>query len=143
MIHPLPAHEATDDSAGMLQELSETFKLFSDTTRLQILTLLNKHEELHVQALCRHLGQSQPAVSHHLAMLRLAEVIGMRRSGKFNFYYISGSDVGTRIDSFLDLVFTQPKVTPVATPLSQEKTTIKPVAAASGACQANHFRCST
>jgi len=76
-------------------------------------------------------------------MLRLAEVIGMRRSGKFNFYYISGGDVGTRIDSFLDLVFTQPKVTPVATPLSQEKTTIKPVAAASGACQANHFRCST
>jgi ArsR family transcriptional regulator len=49
---------------------------------------LYREGELHVSALCERLQQSQPAVSHHLALLRTAGLIGCRRDGKHNFYSI-------------------------------------------------------
>ena len=48
--------------------------------------LLNEKER-NVSELCADLGtQSQPAVSHHLALLRHGRLIEPRRSGKHNFY---------------------------------------------------------
>jgi len=67
-------------------ELLRIFKLLSDETRLRILLYLGREQELHVTALCTRLGQSQPAVSHHLALLREADLIEARRDGKHNFY---------------------------------------------------------
>jgi ArsR family transcriptional regulator len=49
---------------------------------------LVREGELHVSALCARLKQSQPAVSHHLALLRDAGVIEARREGKHNFYTV-------------------------------------------------------
>ena len=68
------------------KELVQIFKLLSDETRLRILLYLGRERELHVTALCAKLGQSQPAVSHHLALLRVAGLIEPRRDGKHNFY---------------------------------------------------------
>ena len=65
--------------------LVELFKLLADETRLRILFLLQQRNELNVRSLCRLLSQSQPAVSHHLALLRAAGLIKMRRDGKHNF----------------------------------------------------------
>jgi ArsR family transcriptional regulator len=67
-------------------ELLGIFKLLSDETRLRILLYLGRERELHVTALCTRLDQSQPAVSHHLALLREADLIEARREGKHNFY---------------------------------------------------------
>src|SRR4249920_3200041 len=58
-----------DDLANHLVRL---FKLLSDETRLRILYYLTQRPELHVRALCELLDESQPAVSHHLALLRVA-----------------------------------------------------------------------
>jgi ArsR family transcriptional regulator len=66
----------------------QVFKLLADETRLKILMYLMREGELHVSALCDRLGQSQPAVSHHLALLRQAGMIEPRRDGKHNFYSI-------------------------------------------------------
>ena len=63
------------------KELVQVFKLLSDETRLRILLYLVREGELHVTALCERLKQSQPAVSHHLALLRVAGVIEARRDG--------------------------------------------------------------
>ena len=41
----------------------------------------------------RQLSQSQPAVSHHLALLRHGGIIAPRRQGKNNFYSLT--DTGT------------------------------------------------
>jgi ArsR family transcriptional regulator len=68
------------------QELVHFFKLLADDTRLRILYYLKQRGELNVQTLCHLLGQSQPSVSHHLALLRVAGLIDMRRDGKHNFY---------------------------------------------------------
>jgi ArsR family transcriptional regulator len=70
------------------KELVQVFKLLSDETRLRILLYLVREGELHVTALCERLKQSQPAVSHHLALLRVAGVIEARRDGKHNFYSV-------------------------------------------------------
>ncbi len=70
------------------RELVQTFKLLSDETRLKVLLYLVREDELHVTALCERLQQSQPAVSHHLALLRNSGVIECRRDGKHNFYSV-------------------------------------------------------
>jgi ArsR family transcriptional regulator len=70
-------------------ELSQTFKLLGDESRLRILLHLARNRELHVTDLCSLIKQSQPAVSHHLALLRVAGIIESRRQGKHNFYRVS------------------------------------------------------
>lgn len=70
------------------RDLVQIFKLLSDETRLRILFFLGREGEYHVTALCQKLGHSQPAVSHHLALLRVSGLIEARRSGKHNFYSV-------------------------------------------------------
>ena len=86
---PLP-----DEAAAHLVNL---FKLFADETRLRILFCLKGRKELNVQTLCRLVQQTQPAVSHHLALLRMAGVVKMRRAGKHNFYRICGNHEATAL----------------------------------------------
>jgi len=84
-----------------LRDLVQLFKLLADETRLRILYYLMQQDELNVRTLCRLLGQSQPAVSHHLALLRVAGIIECRRDGKHNFYHL----VPKRCQAYLDVVF--------------------------------------
>ncbi len=72
----------------LAKDLVRIFKLLSDETRLRILYSLSQAEELHVRALCELLQLSQPAVSHHLGMLRNAGIVDPRRDGKHNYYRI-------------------------------------------------------
>ena len=73
-------------AADAAKDLARLFKLLADATRLRIIGFLLEEEEFHVRALCELLGQSQPAVSHHLSLLRSAGLIDSRRQGKHNFY---------------------------------------------------------
>lgn len=82
-------------------ELVQLFKLLSDETRLQILYYLVQQTELNVGELCGLLKQSQPAVSHHLALLRVNGLIEMRRDGKHNYYHL----MPAKFEGLLDLMF--------------------------------------
>jgi DNA-binding transcriptional ArsR family regulator len=68
-------------------------KHVSDPTRLQVILILSEGER-HVGALCAQLSQSQPAVSHHLALLRHGGIIAPRRQGKNNFYSLTETGAG-------------------------------------------------
>ncbi|WP_165226380.1 ArsR/SmtB family transcription factor [Aquisphaera insulae] len=85
--------EVSDQS---IRELAQVFKLLSDETRLRILfyLALSENRELHVTDLCNRLGQSQPAVSHHLALLRVSGLIESRREGKHNYYSVRTEHFG-------------------------------------------------
>jgi ArsR family transcriptional regulator len=76
------------------------FKLLSDETRLRILYYLHNNKELNVRSLCDLLSQSQPAVSHHLALLKVDGLIDCRRDGKHNFYRL----VPKRVEQLLGMV---------------------------------------
>ena len=75
-------------SQQLEKDLVQVFKLLADETRLKILMGLLRSGEMHVSAMCDMLNQSQPAVSHHLALLRVAGIIEPRRDGKHNFYSV-------------------------------------------------------
>lgn len=94
-----PAMAASFDST--VCEVAGLFKLLSDETRLRILYYLIQSDEHHVRALCELLDQSQPAVSHHLALMRTAGLISCRRQGKHNFYRL----MPQRFAELLDLAF--------------------------------------
>ena len=78
--------------------LVQYFKLLADDSRLRILLTLAREGETHVSALCQMLGQSQPAVSHHLTLLRMSGLVGFRRDGKFNFYRMDASLLGDMLE---------------------------------------------
>lgn len=87
---PLPSNGADTQikplPENVVRDLTQNFKLLSDETRLRILLHLAQHGELHVSDLCLRLKQSQPAVSHHLGLLRIATLIESRREGKHIYY---------------------------------------------------------
>ena len=80
--------ELTGLSEQVAKQAVEFFKLLADETRLRIVFVLKQRGELNVQTICRILELTQPAVSHHLALLRVAGLIGLRRAGKHNFYHL-------------------------------------------------------
>jgi ArsR family transcriptional regulator, arsenate/arsenite/antimonite-responsive transcriptional repressor len=115
MEHARSRRGASDADAHVSQLPTETahglaglFKLLSDETRLRILYFLMQQEEINVRTFCRLLGQSQPAVSHHLAMLKEARLIECRRDGKHNFYRV----IPQRMQQFADLLFGGPPEQP-------------------------------
>jgi ArsR family transcriptional regulator len=90
----------SDVSERTLAGLTEVFKLLADKSRLKILLALAKQGELHVSALCALLDQSQPAVSHHLTLLRMTGLVGYRRDGKHNFYRAESGFVRDLLEDF-------------------------------------------
>lgn len=101
----LPGPIVSEERPGLadqgVRDLVRVFKLLSDETRLKILLYLIQRGELNVRSLCQRLRQSQPAVSHHLALLRVAGLVDCRREGKHNFYRV----LPERFQRMLDTVF--------------------------------------
>ena len=81
--------KAADQRSNQARRASILLKHVSDPTRLQVIQMLAEGER-HVGALCTLLDQTQPAVSHHLALLRHGGLIAARRQGKNNFYALTG-----------------------------------------------------
>jgi ArsR family transcriptional regulator len=79
------------------------FAAFADETRLRILNLLCVRE-LCVCDLCEVLGEIQPKVSRHLALLREAGLVRVRREGKWKFYSLreGGSRLQARLLGCVD-----------------------------------------
>jgi len=96
-------------SEQAVRELAQVFKLLSDETRLRILFYLAQNNELHVTDLCNRLGQSQPAVSHHLALLRVSGLIESRREGKHNFYSVRTDHFGELLVSLFSAAGEMPR----------------------------------
>jgi len=96
-------------SEQAVRELTQVFKLLSDETRMRILLYLAQNNELHVTDLCNRLGQSQPAVSHHLALLRVSGLIESRREGKHNFYSVRTDHFGELLVSLFSAAGEMPR----------------------------------
>ena len=88
------ASKGADHRFHQAKRASILLKHVSDPTRLQVILILSEGER-HVGALCSQLSQSQPAVSHHLALLRHGNIIAPRRQGKNNFYSLT--DTGSEL----------------------------------------------
>jgi ArsR family transcriptional regulator len=99
---PRPAAETTPIkvSEATLHRMTDVFKLLADKSRLKIVLALAQDGELHVSALCDLLGQSQPAVSHHLTLMRMVGLVGYTRTGKHNYYHLASGHVRDLFEQF-------------------------------------------
>lgn len=72
-------------------QVAEIFKLISDGSRLRILWLLCHCEEC-VSNIAVAMDMSDPAVSHHLKLLRKSGLIVSRRDGKEVYYKLADTE---------------------------------------------------
>lgn len=84
-----------------LFDLSELFKIFSDSTRIKILYSL-LISEMCVCDIATLLGMSQSAISHQLRLLKQSGLVKYRREGKTIFYSLSDSHVSTIINQGME-----------------------------------------
>jgi DNA-binding transcriptional ArsR family regulator len=73
--------------------VAKYFMVLSDPTRVRLLELLEEHRELSVGELVERLGQSQPAVSNHLACLRWCGFVERERRHPHVFYRVADDRV--------------------------------------------------
>ena len=85
-------------SEDVLFDLSELFKVFGDSTRIRILTVLRRHE-MCVCDLATILSMNQSAISHQLRILKQARLISARREGKQVFYSLADDHVHQLLDT--------------------------------------------
>ncbi len=78
----------------------EMFKLLADGTRLRILWAL-LHGEHSVGDLAAHVGAQPAGVSQHLAKLRLARLVKVRREGNRMFYAAENTHVRELVEQAL------------------------------------------
>jgi len=70
-------------------QAEQFFKILADLTRLRVLSLLSEEGELCVCELTHALGEIQPKISRHLALLREAQVVLDRRHGQWIYYRLN------------------------------------------------------
>ena len=81
----------------VIADLADFFAVFSDATRVKILSSLCI-TEMCVTDLCLMLGQNQSTVSHQLAFLRALRLVKTRRKGKIIYYSLASSYIERVLD---------------------------------------------
>jgi ArsR family transcriptional regulator len=78
--------------AGMKQKqsLDRLFRALADPTRLRLLNLMAE-QEICVCYFTEVIGAPQPKISRHLAYLRKAGIVAVRREGKWMHYRLAAS----------------------------------------------------
>ena len=84
--------EMPDDE--ILYDLAELFKIFVDSTRIQILYVLFE-SEMCVCDIAQLLNMTQSAISHQLRALKQSKLVKYRREGKTVFYSLADGHVRT------------------------------------------------
>ena len=68
--------------------MNTIFKALNDKTRREILILL-REEDLTAGEIADHFDISKPSISHHLDVLRRADLVSSVRRGQFVYYSIN------------------------------------------------------
>lgn len=88
-------------------------KALSDETRVRILLALSMHE-LCVCQITKLLGLSPSTVSKHLSILYNAELVNMRKSGKWVYYSLAKKATAKSVREILEWVITASKASEAA-----------------------------
>ena len=92
------AHDGSGDQwsqlppAAQVEAATNSLRMLADPGRMRMLWLLSG-EEYDVASLAAAIGIARPAVSQHLAKLRLAGLVSQRRDGRRVLYRARGGHV--------------------------------------------------
>lgn len=84
----------------LIKDLTAVFRMLSDKNRLKIVLALAANGQMHVKALCELVSQTQPAVSHHLTLMRSIGLVDYDRDGKMNKYFLASDYLGELFAKF-------------------------------------------
>lgn len=86
--------------------LHQTFAALSDPTRHKILTLLKK-KDLSAGEIGSHFAMTAPSISHHLNILKQADLVTARRDGQEIIYSLSVSTFEELADTMINFFKTK------------------------------------
>lgn len=86
-VHPGRARKPVAGRAA--KKIADALKMAGEATRVRIIWNLRANGPMNVTAMCRSFGVGQPAVSHHLSLLRHAGIVEARRDGKMSQYSLT------------------------------------------------------
>lgn len=85
-----------------MSPLNNSFKALSDPTRRKIILLLRSRNRT-AGEIAQHFQISKPSISHHLNILKQADLIQDERQGQNIMYYLNTSVLDDVLGWFLDL----------------------------------------
>jgi DNA-binding transcriptional ArsR family regulator len=77
------------------------FKALSSRSRTKILQILANRGELSVDELTQSLDLAGPTVSRHLQILRLQEIVSVRRDAQNRYYSVNRERLAQKFNTFL------------------------------------------
>jgi ArsR family transcriptional regulator len=84
-----------------MYDLAELYKVFGDTTRIKILSVL-RLQEMCVCDIANLLGMTKSAVSHQLKILRQSDLVTYKKRGKNVIYSLADDHVRDIIEKALE-----------------------------------------
>ena len=84
-----------------MYDLAELFKVFGDTTRIKILSVL-RVQEMCVCDIADSLSMTQSAISHQLRVLKQMDLVKNRRDGKTIYYSLADDHIAGILDMGLE-----------------------------------------
>jgi len=82
--------------------MNTLFKALNDPTRREILDLL-REKDLSAGDIAEHFDMTKPSISHHLDLLRQAELVISEKKGQFIFYSLNTTVMDEIITWFMTL----------------------------------------
>ncbi len=83
------------------RELEKLFSALGNKLRLQILGLVAQHKEMCVCELVDQLHMSQANVSHHMGILRDADLVEARKVGTWVFYRVNSGPLKSALSTIV------------------------------------------
>jgi ArsR family transcriptional regulator, arsenate/arsenite/antimonite-responsive transcriptional repressor len=90
--------------AKTLAKCTPLFQALGEPARQQIILMLAETEELNVSEIAGRMALSRPSISHHLKVLRQADLVTARRDGTENFYKLTMDDALILLSRFVSEV---------------------------------------
>ena len=112
-------------TSALYEHHAEMCKVFSNATRLQILSVL-RDREMTVAAIARELGVALGTVSPHLLMMKQRRVLASRKQGNQVFYRLANRKLLQAFDLMREILYEQMKLeAPLAETLERERAKTK------------------
>ncbi len=83
--------------------MNKTFKALNDPTRRRILELL-REKDLTAGQIAEQFDMTKPSISHHLDLLKQADLVGSRREGQFIVYSINATVIDDIVSWLVQLL---------------------------------------
>lgn len=93
-----------------MDRIDIVFKALADAARIRIVEMLSTSDEMCVCNIMKELGMTQPAVSHHLSVLKNAGLVQSRRQGQWIHYSLCRNTLSNVALTFIQDLLTRSRV---------------------------------